>query len=158
MTTVINKFQRMLRIEILRKNSHKNCMAERERPVVFITHMEHHSNHTSWYETNAEVVIVEPGPNLLVEPENLRKALEKYKDRNFKIGSFHCLLKCDRCQNTILRTGRNYARVSAAFVLSTLRLQHLTTEMICTPKPWKNWMPSCFRHTNFWVVLVLRVF
>src|SRR5690554_4467760 len=50
--------------------------------------MEHHSNHTSWYETNADVVIVEPGPNLEVVPGNLRIALENYKDRNFKIGSF----------------------------------------------------------------------
>jgi len=88
MTTVINKFQRILGLKYCGKVSHRNCMAERERPVVFITHMEHHSNHTSWYETNAEVVIIEPGPNLEVVPENLRKALEQYKDRNFKIGSF----------------------------------------------------------------------
>lgn len=88
MTTVINKFQRILGLKYCGKVSHRNCLAERERPVVFITHMEHHSNHTSWYETNADVVIVEPGPNLEVVPGNLRTALEKYKDRNFKIGSF----------------------------------------------------------------------
>ncbi|HEX7584542.1 MAG TPA: aminotransferase class V-fold PLP-dependent enzyme, partial [Prolixibacteraceae bacterium] len=56
--------------------------------VVFITHMEHHSNHTSWYETNADVVIVDPDEKLQVSPENLRKKLEEYKDRTFKIGSF----------------------------------------------------------------------
>ncbi len=88
MTTVINKFQRILGLKYCGKVSHRNCMAERERPVVFITHMEHHSNHTSWYETNADVVIIEPGPNLEVVPGNLRKALEQFKDRNFKIGSF----------------------------------------------------------------------
>lgn len=88
MTTVINKFQRILGLKYCGKIAHSKCMAERERPVVFITHMEHHSNQTSWYETNADVVIVEPGPNLEVVPENLRKALEPYKDRNFKIGSF----------------------------------------------------------------------
>ncbi|MDB4583646.1 aminotransferase class V-fold PLP-dependent enzyme [Draconibacterium sp.] len=88
MTAVINKFQRILGLKYCGKVSGKNCIAERERPVVFITHMEHHSNQTSWYETNADVVVIEPGEGLLVEPENLRKALEQYKDRPFKIGSF----------------------------------------------------------------------
>lgn len=88
MTAVINKFQRILGLKYCGKLLHKNCLAERERPVVFITHMEHHSNQTSWYETNADVVIVEPGENLLVDPSNLKQALEQYKDRPFKIGSF----------------------------------------------------------------------
>jgi selenocysteine lyase/cysteine desulfurase len=50
--------------------------------------MEHHSNQTSWYETSADVVVIEPGEGLLVDPENLRRTLEEYKDRPFKIGSF----------------------------------------------------------------------
>ena len=88
MTTVINKFQRILGLRnsnTARPNTHSE---EKDLPVVFITHMEHHSNHTSWYETIAEVVMIEPGPDLTVEPENLRKALEKYRGRTFKIGSF----------------------------------------------------------------------
>lgn len=88
LTDVINKFQRILGLKYCGKLSGKSCIVERERPVVFITHMEHHSNQTSWYETNADVVIIEPGEGLLVDPENLRKALENYKDRPFKIGSF----------------------------------------------------------------------
>jgi selenocysteine lyase/cysteine desulfurase len=50
--------------------------------------MEHHSNHTSWFETIAEVVQLEPNEDMLVDPEDLRRKLEKYKDRKFKIGSF----------------------------------------------------------------------
>ena len=88
MTAVINKFQRILGLKYCGKVSGKSCIVERERPVVFITHMEHHSNQTSWYETNADVVVIEPGEGLLVEPENLRKALEDYKNRPFKIGAF----------------------------------------------------------------------
>jgi len=88
MTAVINKFQRILGLKYCGKVSGKSCIVERERPVVFITHMEHHSNQTSWYETSADVVVVEPGKGLLVDTENLRKALKKYKDRPFKIGSF----------------------------------------------------------------------
>ncbi|WP_167605225.1 aminotransferase class V-fold PLP-dependent enzyme [Maribellus sediminis] len=88
MTAVINKFQRILGLKYCGKVSGKNCIAERERPVVFITHMEHHSNQTSWYETSADVVVIEPGEGLLINTYNLRKALEEYKDRPFKIGSF----------------------------------------------------------------------
>lgn len=88
MTAVINKFQRILGLKYSQKVSGKNNLSERERPVVFITHMEHHSNQTSWYETSADVVVIEPGEGLLVETANLRKALEQYKDRSFKIGSF----------------------------------------------------------------------
>lgn len=88
MTAVINKFQRMLGLKYCGKVNHTGCIAQRERPVVFITHMEHHSNHTSWYETNADVVIVDPDENLQVSPENLRRKLQEYKDRPFKIGSF----------------------------------------------------------------------
>jgi len=88
MTDVINKFQRILGLKYCGKISGKSCIVERERPVVFITHMEHHSNQTSWYETNADVVVIDPGEGLLVDPENLRIALEKYANRPFKIGSF----------------------------------------------------------------------
>ena len=88
LTAVINKFQRILGLKYCGKISGKSCIVERERPVVFITHMEHHSNQTSWYETNADVVVVEPGEGLLVDPDNLQKALDKYKSRPFKIGSF----------------------------------------------------------------------
>ncbi|HKL37718.1 MAG TPA: aminotransferase class V-fold PLP-dependent enzyme, partial [Bacteroidales bacterium] len=54
----------------------------------FVTHMEHHSNHTSWLETMAEVVLLEPDENLLVDPGDLERKLADYKDRKFKIGSF----------------------------------------------------------------------
>jgi len=88
MTDIINKFQRILGLKYCGKIAGKSCITESERPVVFITHMEHHSNQTSWHETNADVVIIEPGEGLLVDPENLQKALTNYKDRPFKIGSF----------------------------------------------------------------------
>ncbi len=84
MTTVINKFQRILGL----KKTSKEDIAPKDRPVVFITHMEHHSNQTSWYFTNCDVVIVPPDKQLLVSLDNLRTELEKYKDRSLKIGSF----------------------------------------------------------------------
>ena len=85
MTSVINKLQRILG---LRAGMYESCECVQDKPVVFITHMEHHSNQTSWYETVCDVVVVPPGKDLLVDTDNLRKELEKYKDRKLKIGSF----------------------------------------------------------------------
>ncbi len=88
MTTVINKFQRMLGLRICGELRNKECLKESERPVVFITHMEHHSNHTSWFETMADVIQLQPDHNLRVNLADLEEQLEKYKDRRLKIGSF----------------------------------------------------------------------
>ncbi|MDP1623532.1 MAG: aminotransferase class V-fold PLP-dependent enzyme [Bacteroidales bacterium] len=88
MTAAIVKFQRILGLKTCGDVAGHPCLKEIDRPVVFITHMEHHSNHTSWYETAADVVVIEPGSDLLVSLENLEKALQKYPDRKHKIGSF----------------------------------------------------------------------
>lgn len=88
MTTVINKLQRILGLKSCGFVTKSKCIREEERPVVFITHMEHHSNHTSWYATSADVVIIEPDENLEVDLNDLKNKLEQYKDRKFKIGSF----------------------------------------------------------------------
>lgn len=88
MTSIINKFHRILGLRTFGRSSQNLSIDLQNRPVVFITHMEHHSNQTSWYETIADVIIVEPGDDLLVKPENLRRQLELYKNRSFKIGSF----------------------------------------------------------------------
>lgn len=88
MTGVIVKFQRMLGLKSCGKLFGTSCIHESDKPVVFLTHMEHHSNQTSWYETIAEVVVLAPDKDLLVDPEELRRQLEIYKDRKLKIGSF----------------------------------------------------------------------
>lgn len=88
MTGVIVKFQRILGLKSCGKLLGSSCIHKNDHPVVFLTHMEHHSNQTSWYETYAEVVVLTPDKDLLVDPEELRAQLEKYKDRKIKIGSF----------------------------------------------------------------------
>jgi len=88
MTGAIVKFQRILGLKICGFISQKPCLKEMERPVVFITHMEHHSNQTSWYETAADVVVIEPGPDMLFDLNRLKEELDKYKERKIKIGSF----------------------------------------------------------------------
>lgn len=88
MTAAVVKLQRILGLKTCGKLSGDICLDESERPIVFITHMEHHSNHTSWYETIADVEIIKPNAKLRVDLDDLRAKLEKYKDRKLKIGSF----------------------------------------------------------------------
>lgn len=88
MTTVINKMQRIMGFKTCRMIKNNDCLQNRERPVVFISHMEHHSNHTNWFETNVDVVVLKPNKDLLISTDELRAQLEIYKDRAFKIGSF----------------------------------------------------------------------
>lgn len=88
MTTVVNKFQRILGFKAMQKMDAVFRLPDEERPVVFITHMEHHSNHTSWFETIADVVQLKPDKDILVDLNELQHELKKYKNRKMKIGSF----------------------------------------------------------------------
>ena len=88
MTAVVNKLQRMLGLKSCGTGFKHGCWPDNNRPVIFITHMEHHSNHTSWFETMSDLVQIPPTPNLLIDLDRLRSLLEKYKDRKVKIGSF----------------------------------------------------------------------
>ncbi len=88
MTGVINKFQRILGLKSYCKTSDCFYVTDEDVPVVFVTHMEHHSNHTSWLETEAEVVLIKPDDENRVDPDNLRLELEKYKNRRIKYGAF----------------------------------------------------------------------
>jgi selenocysteine lyase/cysteine desulfurase len=99
MTAVINKLQRILGLKAPclanSLNFENGIPCERvskehndNHPVVFVTHMEHHSNHTSWLETIADVVVLQPTDNLKVSCEELKKQLVKYKNRKMKIGAF----------------------------------------------------------------------
>lgn len=93
MTGAINKLQRILGLRIPERaqgicGKGPCIIPETERPVVFITHMEHHSNHTSWLESLADTVILEPDEHLMVRPEELEKQLKLYESRPVKIGAF----------------------------------------------------------------------
>lgn len=88
MTKVINKFQRILGLKIPEQLKDFLHLPEELKPVVFITHMEHHSNHTSWLETIADVVIIQPDKNGQVDLDFFENEIKKYKNRKLIIGSF----------------------------------------------------------------------
>ncbi len=87
MTGVVNKFQRILGLKIPENMKVHTTIPEVNKPIVFISHMEHHSNQTSWLETIADVVVVPACDKGLFCIDNLNILLEKYKDRSLKIAS-----------------------------------------------------------------------
>lgn len=88
MTGAIVKFQRILGLKPCCSALNHHYPDGQEKPVVFVTHMEHHSNQTTWHETVADVVVIEPGKDLLVDLNHLEEALKKYQHRKLKIGAF----------------------------------------------------------------------
>lgn len=88
MTTVVNKFQRILGLKVLEQLEKYCHIPKEDKPVVFITHMEHHSNQTSWLETICDVVVIEPDEKGLVDLERFEHLLELYKHRKTIYGSF----------------------------------------------------------------------
>lgn len=87
MTGVVNKLQRMLGLRIHEKFHERLQLKPEERPVVFCTHMEHHSNQTSWLETICDLVIIQPGDTGQVDLPNLEALLRQYQNRPLKIAA-----------------------------------------------------------------------
>ena len=87
MTGVVNKLQRILGLRIAENLKEYTNIPDAIKPVVFISHMEHHSNQTSWLETIADVVVIDCDEEGLFCLEKFKEALEKHKDRSFKIAS-----------------------------------------------------------------------
>ncbi|NNE26551.1 MAG: aminotransferase class V-fold PLP-dependent enzyme [Saprospiraceae bacterium] len=79
MTGVVNKFQRILGLRVHEK--FVNQVMPDEKPLIICTHMEHHSNQTSWLETLADVKVIEPNQDGLVCLESLKSVLEANKNR-----------------------------------------------------------------------------
>ncbi len=87
MTGVVNKFQRILGLRVHEKFKEAVHIPEEDRPIVFVTHMEHHSNQTSWLETICDVAIINACPEGKVCLDHFQKLLDKYANRKHKIAA-----------------------------------------------------------------------
>ncbi|WP_075340949.1 aminotransferase class V-fold PLP-dependent enzyme [Tenacibaculum agarivorans] len=87
MTGVVNKFQRILGLKVSENLKDHTEIPVDKRPIVFISHMEHHSNQTSWLETIADVEVVECNNEGLICLDIFEKTIQKYQDRPIKIAS-----------------------------------------------------------------------
>ncbi|RSK26825.1 aminotransferase class V-fold PLP-dependent enzyme [Bacillus sp. HMF5848] len=87
-TAAVNKLQRILGLRLPDQLISSVNLPMRKRPVVFVTHMEHHSNEISWRETIADVVQVRPNKEGLPDLGHLEELLQRYENREAKIGAF----------------------------------------------------------------------
>ena len=87
MTGVVNKFQRILGLKVSENLKDFTNVPDEKKPIVFVSHMEHHSNQTSWLETIADVEVVPCNEEGLVCLEMFEKVIQKYENRPIKIAS-----------------------------------------------------------------------
>ncbi len=87
MTSAVNKLQRILGLRVPERLSSSTIIDAHQRPVIFVTHMEHHSNQTSWLETIGEVEIISPDSKGLVDLNHFEHLLKKHARRPYKIAA-----------------------------------------------------------------------
>ena len=88
MTSAVLKLQRILGLRVPEQLRSYVKLDGRLKPVIFVTHMEHHSNQTTWLESIADVVVLQPDSRGLVDVNDLVVQLERHKNRRTKIGAF----------------------------------------------------------------------
>jgi len=133
MTGVVNKFQRILGLKLPEKLKEFTSIPIENRPIVFISHMEHHSNQTSWLETIADVEVIPSCKEGLFSLENLKLLLDKYKNRNFKIAS---ITSCSNVTgiSTPYHDVAKLMHQTMVYVLLILRVLDLMCLLICIRK------------------------
>lgn len=77
MTGALAKLVRMLGLWVHESHREAVLATLTHRPRVYVTHMEHHSNHTLWLETLAEVVIIPPTQTGEVDLDWLAESLRE---------------------------------------------------------------------------------
>ncbi|MGB5229392.1 MAG: aminotransferase class V-fold PLP-dependent enzyme [Eudoraea sp.] len=87
MTGAINKFQRILGLKVTENLKEHTKVPDAIKPIVFISHMEHHSNQTSWLETIAKVEVIPCNSEGLICLDSFQELLLKYENHPIKIAS-----------------------------------------------------------------------
>ena len=88
MTGVVNKLQRLLGLRVPEQLEPFCAIPKATRPVVFVTHMEHHSNQTSWEESICDVEVVPPDDLGSCRRRCSNRCSQKHRERPLKIGAF----------------------------------------------------------------------
>lgn len=86
-TGAINKMQRLLGLRVPSNFIGKVSTPPERRPLVLLTHMEHHSNQTTWLECEVDVEVIPADADGLVDLSAVPAILARYADRPLKIAS-----------------------------------------------------------------------
>jgi selenocysteine lyase/cysteine desulfurase len=87
-TGAVNKLQRMLGLRAPEWLHGRGLGSLEDRPLIFVSHMEHHSNLLPWQESLGDVVTVPAGADGNIDVGQLEALLHLYRHRSRKIGSF----------------------------------------------------------------------
>lgn len=81
MTGAMAKLQRIMGLVVPEAVEAYMQIPQLARPIVFISHMEHHSNHTSWLETICDVAVIPHNEMGLINLKALESLLQENKQR-----------------------------------------------------------------------------
>ncbi|WP_379156853.1 aminotransferase class V-fold PLP-dependent enzyme [Paenibacillus sp. sgz5001063] len=87
-TGAVNKLMRLMGLKLPEWLQGEYVCPSEDRPVIFVSHMEHHSNLLPWQEGIGDVITVPAGSDGTVDLHQLEHLLMLYRNRRFKIGSF----------------------------------------------------------------------
>ncbi|MCA9747631.1 MAG: aminotransferase class V-fold PLP-dependent enzyme, partial [Romboutsia sp.] len=82
-----NYFMKSKDFQILENLKDHTDVPDEKRPIIFVLHMEHHSNQTSWFETIAKVIIIPSNSDGLPCLKSLEDLLEIYKNIPIKLAA-----------------------------------------------------------------------
>lgn len=108
-TSAINKLQRILGLKTPQPTPsfwQKLFKPAVCRPAVFVTHMEHHSNQTSWNTCNVDVFVVNRAPDGQPCYKHLEALLKEHKARPLLIGAFTACSNVTGVQTDVRRLAR----------------------------------------------------
>ncbi|GAA5416063.1 cysteine desulfurase [Paraliobacillus ryukyuensis] len=88
MTDAVNKLQRLMGIRVPKQLQQNMKINEADRPIIFVSHMEHHSNYLSWKETIGDCIMLPADQYGNVDTVVLEHYLKQYTHRKLKIGAF----------------------------------------------------------------------
>ncbi len=109
MTGLVNKLQRILGLRAHERHQERVRPATAaQTPVVFVTHMEHHSNQTSWLECMVDVVVIPADEQGLPDLVAYAGLLAGFAERPLKIAAI------TSCSNVtgVLTPYREIARIT----------------------------------------------
>jgi selenocysteine lyase/cysteine desulfurase len=86
-TGAINKLQRLMGLRVPSNFIGRAEVDAADRPLVLITHMEHHSNHTSWLECEVALEIIPAAADGTVDVAAIPALLARHAHRRLKIAS-----------------------------------------------------------------------
>lgn len=105
-TGAINKLQRLLGLRVPSNFIGMARVETNDRPLVLVTHMEHHSNQTSWLECEVDLEVIPADSDGLVDVAAIPAILARYAGRRTRIASITACSNVTGIENPVHEIAR----------------------------------------------------